>query len=130
VSSPEQKALDYQYSSVDEDEDGIPDVAPTLYAHPKIQIFQVAKNPVIRVELVPQQNKIEEKSSAFQSTEIKEYPVLKTIPNTKIDQYAQRLLQITKLKSTIRPIVNSTQKVVKVVKPNRLSTSYGARISN
>ena len=130
MSSPEQKALDYQYSSVDEDEDGIPDLAPTLYAHPKIQIFQEPKNPVIHVELVPQQYAIEEKSSASQSTEIKEYPVPTTVSNTKIDQYAERLLQLTKLKSTVRPIVNPTQKAVKVIKPNRLSTSYGARIRN
>jgi hypothetical protein len=115
VSSPEQKALDYQYSSVDDDEDGIPDKAPsTGYAHhPKIEIIQESKN------VVPQQ--------ASQSTVTKIYPVSQTASNSKIDHYAQRLLQIRKLKITEKPIVNASKEVDTVVKPYTL-TSYGTRI--
>jgi len=114
VSSPEQKALDYQYSSVDEDEDGIPDKAPTGYAHhPKIEIIQEPKN------VFPQQ--------ASQTADTNIYPVSQTASNSKIDHYAQRLLQIRKLKITEKPIVNASKKVDTVVKPYT-QTSYATRI--
>merc|ERR1712071_57890 len=53
-SSPEQKILDFQYSSVDEDEDGIPDSSPLVRSTiPVAPIAQVPVVPITRVAPLP-----------------------------------------------------------------------------
>ncbi len=68
VPTAEQKALDYQYSSVDEDEDGIPDKAPgqvrvivtpsqpiTIPAPAPTPVVQPTKVRVTQPQFIPQQ---------------------------------------------------------------------------
>ena len=81
-----------------------------------------------RVELAPQQYKIEEKSSVSQTV----IPIsnVQLTNNNKVDQFVRRLSKVSQNNSVKQPATNYSNRKVDIAKsiPLKRTSTFGARI--